>query len=180
MSTPGKVLVVLVLLLAPVWIIMISAVAQLNKNAGEQVESLKKNVNALENQVSAAEKEIVGLRDKIALEQEAMADHLAMIRAHKSDLEKSRSEWIENVTRYRFDLASRQETAKRAEATRDLRLAEKMQETEAKKATEAEVEQLKQEHAQLVEQLDKLRSDFKATLESNQKGVERLKGKKAS
>ena len=41
MSTAGKVLVVLVLLVAPVWIVMVSTVAQLNKNAGEQVAKLE-------------------------------------------------------------------------------------------------------------------------------------------
>ena len=62
-----------------------------------------------------------------------------------------------------------------AEATRDLRAAEKAAEIQAKADAEAEVEKLKQEHAALVEQLGKLRDDFKSTVDANRKAVARLK-----
>jgi chromosome segregation ATPase len=180
MSTAGKVLVVLVLLVAPVWIVMVSTVAQLNKNAGAQLAGLEKNVATLESDVASMTKNIVSLKDQIALEQQAMNQQLVATRAHQADLQKARSEWIEIASREAYQVAAMQEAAKRAEATRDLRAAEKVQETAAKQAAEAEVEKLQQEHAQLTEQLDKLRGDFKATVDENRKLMARLKAKKAS
>ncbi len=180
MSTAGKVLVVLVLLVAPVWIVMVSTVAELNKNAGAQLAGLEKNVETLETEVATLKKNVVSLKDQIALEQEAMNQQLAATRAQQSDLQHARSEWIEIASRERFQVAAMQEAAKRAEATRDLRAAEKVQETAAKQAAEAEVEKLQQEHAQLTEQLDKLRGEFKATLDGNRKLMARLKARKPS
>jgi hypothetical protein len=180
MSTAGKVLVVLVLLVAPIWILMASTVAQLNKNAGEQLEKLKKQVATLESDVSANKKSVVTLKDQIVLEQEAMNRQLAATRAHQADLQKARSEWIEIVSREKYQVAAMQEAAKRAEATRDLRAAEKVQENAAKQVVEAEVQQLMLEHAQLTEQLDKLRGEFKATVDQNRKLMARLKAKKPS
>jgi chromosome segregation ATPase len=180
MPTPGKVLVVLVMLLAPVWVILVSAVAQLNMSGGEQVGKLKQQVESLEKQVSDARRQVVALKDQITLAQVAMDEDLAVIRARQADLQKARSETIEMATRAKLQVASTQEAAKQAEATRDLRTTEKMQEIAAKEAAEKEVEALKQAHAESVEQLDKLRSEFKATIDSNRKLVERLKSKPRS
>ena len=177
MSTAGKVLVVLVLLVAPVWIVMVSAVAELNKNAGKQLEDLKKQVATLENDLSTMKRDIVKLKDGIALEQEAMNLKLAATRARQADLQKARSDGREMASREKNQVADMQHAAKRAEATRELRAAEKKQETAAKGVVEAEVEKLKQEHAQLTEQLDKLRDEFKTTVDENRKLMARLKAK---
>lgn len=180
MSTAGKVLVVLVLLLAPVWVILVSAVAELNKSGGEQVAKLKGDVANLEKQVTDTRRQIVTLKDQIKLEQVTMLQEVAAIRSHAADLEKARSETFEIAARVNYQVVAMQEAAKRSEATKELRVAEKTQEIAAKAAAEKEVERLKQEHAALVERLDKLRNDFKATLDSNRKLVDRLKAKRAS
>jgi myosin protein heavy chain len=180
MSTAGKVLVVLVLLVVPIWVVLVSTVAQLNKNAGEQVATLEKSVENLKTELATLRKNMVGLKDQIALEQDAMTQQVTLLRSQQSDLQKARSEWVENVSRARYEVAGMQETAKEAEATRDRRAAEKMQEIAAKQAVEAEVQRLKQEHAQLSEQLDKLRGDFKTTVDTNRKLVDQIKAKKQS
>jgi len=180
MSTAAKVLAVLVLLVVPVWIILMSAVAELNKSGGAQVASLKKDVERLDGEVAKLQKDVVDLKDQITLEQGAMADQLSAIRAHQADLQKARSETIEIATRVKNQLASTQDAVKRAEATRNLRTTEKTQEIEAKAKAEAEVEKLKQVHAGLVEQLDKLRDDFKSTVDANRKLVGRLKAARSS
>jgi chromosome segregation ATPase len=180
MSTAGKVLVVLVLLVAPVWIVMVSTVAQLNKNAGAALAGLEKTVANLETEVATMTKNVVSLKDQISLEQEAMNQQLAASRARQAGLQKLRSEWSEISSREANQVAAMQEAAKRAEATRDLRAAERVQEAAAKQAAEAEVEKLQQEHAQLTEQLDKLRGEFKATVDENRKLMARLKAQKPS
>jgi chromosome segregation ATPase len=174
MSTPGKVLVVLVLLLTPVWMMLISAVAQLNKNAGAQVKSLKEEVASLEKTLADTKQAIVGLKDDIELEQSAMATELAAIRAQQADLQKARSEILEIKSRVQYQLAGTEEAVKDATTTKDLRIAEKNAEDEALQTTRAEVKKLQQEHAQLVKELDKLRTEFKSTVDSNRRLLARL------
>jgi cell division protein FtsB len=180
MSTASKVLVVLVLLIAPVWIVMVSAVAELNKNSAHQVDDLKKQVSTLEADLARMKGDVMRLKDQISLGQETMNQALTVAYSHKSDLQKARSQSLESAARAGFQLADMREAAKRAEGTRDLRVAEKEQETTALATAEAEVEQLKQNHAQLTEQLEKLQSDFKATIDANRKLLDRLKAKKRS
>jgi chromosome segregation ATPase len=180
MPTAGKVLAVLVLLVVPIWIVLISGVAELNKSGGSQVASLKKQVEQLDADLAKMEKDLAGLKDNITNEQRAMTEQLAVIRSHQADLQKARSEMIEYATRAKLQLASMQEAAKQAEAVRELRTNEKTQEIAAKAAAEAEVEKLKQDHAELVDQLDKLRNEFKATVDSNRRLLGRLKSARSS
>jgi hypothetical protein len=180
MSTPGKVLVVLVLLVLPVWIVLVSTVAQLNKNAGAQVATLQKSVENLENELATLRTNVTKLKDQIALEQYTMSEQLVLLRTQQSDLQKLRSQGLENASRAKFEVAGMQETAKRAEATRDLRSAEEMQERAALQASQKEVEELKQEDARLREQLGKLQADFKTTVDSNRKRLNDLKARKRS
>jgi hypothetical protein len=180
MSTPGKVLVVLVLLVVPVWIVLVSAVAQLNKNAGEQVAKLQASVANLENELTTLKKTVAGLKDQISLEQHTMSEQVSLLRSQQSNLQKMRSEWIENATRANYEVGGMKETAKRAEANRDLRSTERMQEIAAMQAAEAEVEKLKQEHARLSEQLEKLQNDFKRTVDANRKLLNALKAKRST
>jgi len=174
MSTPGKVLVVLVLLVTPIWVVLFSAVAELNKNGTKAVETLKAQISKLEADVAKNERDIIVLKDETTLEQKATADQLAMLRSRQSDAEKARTELIEMASRVKLQLAGIEAAVKNAEAARDLRNAEKKQETEAIAAAEADVEKLKEEHANLTSQLDKLRSEFKDTLEENRKMADQV------
>jgi chromosome segregation ATPase len=180
MSTAGKILVVLVLLLAPVWLVLVSGVAELNRSGGEQVAKLKAQVAKLEQEIAATQRGIAEVKGQIALEQAAMAEGLVRIRAQEADLRRARSETLEIASRVKYQLESMQEAARRAEATRDLRTVEKKQETDLKARAEAEVERLKQEHASLVDQLEKLRNQFKSTVDENRKLVDRLKTARSS
>jgi chromosome segregation ATPase len=180
MSTAGKVLVSLILLVVPVWIVLISSVAELNKSGGEQVANLKTKVEQLEADLISIQKNIVELKDQISLEQETMAEQLTLFREHQTELQKSRSETAEMVSRVKLQLGTMQEAARRAEADRDVRKAEQAQEQVAKGIAEGAVEKLKQEHAGLVEELDKLRNEFKGTFESNRQLLGRLRPTRTS
>jgi chromosome segregation ATPase len=180
MSTAGKVLSVLVLLVLPVWIVLVSSVAELNKSGGEQVANLKTKVAQLETELAATQKGIVELKDQISSEQGTMAEQLTMLRAHQSELQKARSETLEIVSRVKLQLGSMQEAARRAEASRDVRKNEQDQEKVAKATAETNVEKLKQEHAGLVEELDKLRNEFKGTVDTNRQLIGRLGSTRSS
>lgn len=180
MSTAGKVLAVLVVLTSALAMVMASGVAVLNMSGGEQIKGLQNQVVKLEKDVAETERNIIAIKDQISVGQAAITDQLAVMRSHRADLEKHRSETIEIATRVKYQLEGVQESVRQAEATRELRAAEKAREIQAKADAEAEVEDLKQEYAALVEQLDKLRDEFKATIDSNRKIVARLKSARSS
>jgi len=125
MSTAGKVLVVLVMLVVPIWVTLVSAVAETNKTWGEQVQKLEGQVKKLQEDVKAARQDLVATKDQISRDQVAMAERIAMLRSRKVDVEKRLSETIEIATRLKLRLKATQDEIKQAEATRDLRAAEK-------------------------------------------------------
>jgi chromosome segregation ATPase len=174
MSTVGKVLVVLCMLVAAIWVILFSAVGELNKNWTRTVANLKADVESLKADVAKNERDIVALKDEITLEQKATAEQLAVLRSRQADAEKARTEMTEMATRVKFQLAGIEAAVKSAQAASELRLTEREAEKKALDAVEHDVEELKIEHADLVTQLDNLRSEFKDTLESNRQLVDRL------
>jgi chromosome segregation ATPase len=174
MSTAGKVLIVLILLVLPVWIIMFSAVAELNKNGTQAVQDLKNKVAKLEEDVAKNERDIVTLKDETTLEQESMGEQLAVLRSRQADAEKARSELTEMQKRVQYQLAGVEAALKNAQVTRDLRDAEKKTVTKEIADAEAGVKKLQEEHAELTAQLDRLRAEFKETLETNRELAAKL------
>ena len=174
MSIAGRVLVALVLLVAPILVILSSAVAELNKSGTRAVESLKAQVEELKGDVAKNERDIVALKDEITLEQKAATEHLAVLRSRQADAEKARSEMTEMATRVKLRLAGIEAAVKSARAARELRRAERESERKALDAAEHEAEDLKKEHADLVTQLENLRAEFKETLDSNRRLADRL------
>ncbi len=69
---------------------------------------------------------------------------------------------------------------KDAEVARDHRIAEKTAEIQAKADAEKSVDKLQGENSELMTQLQRLRGEFKATLEDNRKMVDRLLRQSAS
>jgi chromosome segregation ATPase len=174
MSTAGKVLIVLILLVLPIWIVMFSAVAELNKNGTQAVQDLKEKVVKLEEDVARNEHEIFTLKDQISLEQRAMGEQITVLRSRQSDAEKARAELTEIQKRVKYQLAGIETALKNAQTTRDVRDAEKKTVTKEIADTEDEVKKLQEEHAELTAQLERLRSEFKETLESNRAMADRL------
>ena len=174
MSTAGKVLIVLVLILVPIWIILVSGVAQVNTEGTKLVAQLTKDVAKLEEDVAKAERDINNLLDQISLEQRATSEHLSVIRSRLADADRAKTEVYEIKERSDLDLDLVLNELKRAEAVRAQREKELEDETEAKNEAENEVSKLKVETSDLMDELTKLREDFKSTLDSNRKLVERL------
>jgi chromosome segregation ATPase len=174
MSTAGKVLIVLILLVLPIWIIMFSAVAELNKNGTQAVQALKERIVKLEEDIARNEHEIVALKDEIGLEQTAMGTQIAFLRSRQADAEKARSEMTEMQKRVKYQLAGLEAALKNAQTTREFRDAEKKTVTKQIADAEDEVKKLQEEHADLTAQLERLRSEFKETLESNRELADRL------
>ena len=174
MSTAGKVLVVLVLLVAPIWIVLFSAYAEYTKS-GTQALAVQKALLVKETTAAKANERAVALaKDEIGLEQRAMDEQLAVLRSRQAGAERARTELAEVETRVKLQVAGIEAAAKNATLTRDERKAEQAAVREALAATRARVEKLQEEHAELTAQLDKLREEFKQTVESNRTLVNRL------
>lgn len=176
MSTAGKVLSVLVTLMAVVWVLLAATVAQLNRNGTKAVEDLQKQVAKLEVDVKEAARNLQALKDETHLKQAQMQLDLTGLQARQSDLEKARSEFKEIGARVQYQLADAESNHKKGTAHSEERTAEKEAETKALADAQAEVEKLKGEREELVGRLNSLRDHFKAKLEENRNLAKRLQG----
>jgi chromosome segregation ATPase len=175
MSTAGKVLVVLILLVVPIWILLASTVAQLNTEWTQALAKRDQEITKLEKDVQDNERAILDLRDQIALEQGAMESEQAVVRSKLAEVERGKAEMIQIQTGVANQLETLQTSLKTAESAKELRNAEFKAEGAAKAAAEAVVERLKGENSQLMDQLTALRTEFKRIVDSNKKIVESLR-----
>jgi chromosome segregation ATPase len=179
MSTAGKVLSVLVILVAVAWVFLTAAVSQLNHNGTKAVDDLKVQVAKLETELTKATRELDKAKDDWHLDQAATQKRLTVLQARQSDLEKSRSAVQEIATRVTLQLADAESIAKTSATDRDQRIVEKKAETEALAKARAEVEQLKTERTELVGRLTELRKKFQTTLKENRSLTQRVQQKSA-
>src|SRR4051794_848243 len=114
MSTAGKVLVVLVLLLLPVWIILVSTVATLNMEWTQALAKQKQQIATLESDVAKNQRAIADLQDKITLEQLATEEQQTVLRAKLADVERAKAEAIELLTGVKVQLATLNEAVAKA------------------------------------------------------------------
>jgi len=174
MSTPGKVLVVLVTLTSLIWVVMVAAVADINTTGSEKFAKLTADVEKLQTGVVDAQRQLEALKDQISQTQVEMDLDVTTVRARQAALEKVRSDTLEMASRVKLQLAGYEASVQTAETARDQREAEKKAEVEAKAKAEAEVKELASEHSRLTEQLTKLTEEFRSTLESNKKLIDQL------
>src|ERR1700730_8486843 len=78
MSTAGKVLSVIVTLMAIIWVVLSAGVAQLNRNWAQRLDEDKKAIEKLEGDVLANESAVVTTRDQASQEQSVAENELAV------------------------------------------------------------------------------------------------------
>ncbi len=174
MSTPGKVLVVLVMLTSLIWVVMVASVAQINNTGSEKLANLNTEVEKFQADVVQAQRQLADFKDQISRAQVEMGLDLATIQSRQAALEKVRSDTIEMASRVKLQLAGFEASVQTAQTARDQREAEKKAEIEAKAQAEAEVVRLTTEHSRLTGQLAKLSKEFRTTLASNKRLIDRL------
>ncbi len=173
MSTMGKVLTVLVTLVAIVWIILIAGVTELNKHGAKVVDAEKARLKRVEDDLTKEEERGVALRDQANSQQEMTGEAVAVIQARQAALEQQRSAALENASRLKFLRDKSEESQKHAELDRDIRKKEKADEEKALAAAKDEVRKLQGENKELMAQLDKLRNEFQETLRANKQKIGR-------
>ena len=174
MSTAGKVLSVLVTLVAFLWILLASSVTQLNRNGTQALEALKKQVAKLETDVIATNRAFVELSEQIDQQQRNTQTALTVLQTKQSGVEAKRAEYLEIASRVRLQVADVDSMLKAATTHSEQRLTEKDAETKGLADPQAAVETLKGQNSELLARLSSLREKFASTLKKNKSLIEQL------
>lgn len=167
MSTAGKVLVVLVLLLVVPWILMFSKVYDLNTNWGRRVQQLEQQYQQLSEQVAAREADLDRARHAVNLEQLSRDNAMTALRARIAAIEVRLTEQREAQERARLQNETLQTARTHAEATVAGRTQEKADTQKALDEAQALVETLRGEVQTRMDQLASMRDDFQRIVEEN-------------
>ena len=176
MSTAGKVLTVLILLVMVGWIVMLSAVTQLNVNWHTRIAKQEADIVTFEARATAARVKTLAVVEQTRAEQASKDRDLRQLQEQVGAREAQQSMRTENLTRIQFQLAEYQIATQKAElnlTTRDAELAKARQDLAAKRVESAKRQD---ENVQLRDQLAKLQDDFKRLLTNNAKTVDKISG----
>jgi chromosome segregation ATPase len=167
MSTAGKVLVVLILLVTVGWLFLGSGVAQLNRNGNAALAKLQADLAKAEEGLQQAQVDLVRIKDQTSQFQENMDTQVAVIRARVTDVEAAGSRLKAVLNNMQHQLETVQNTVEQAQHDLDVRKQERADETKALADARAEVRRLRDRDGELTDRLASLRREFKATYEKN-------------
>jgi len=167
MSTAGKVLTVLIMLVTVVWLVMMSAVTQLNVNWQQKIIAQEKNLEQVTTESTKAQANAVSLTAQTIAAQEA-TELLVLAREEKLAAAMARrSSRIEDLNRLKAQVADEQaaaQTSKTNLATREAEIVSNQDELAKKRD---EIAKSKAVNADLRSQLAQLQADFKRLLAEN-------------
>ena len=167
MSTAGKVLTVLILVVMIPWLIMLSAVTQLNVNYEEKIAAQQKTLDKATVDVAKANNDILTLTEQARAEQDTTDRELRVILGRIAAAERRQSSTTEDLTRLKAEVAdflAAVETAKTNLATRE---AEKVKGEEDLARKKDEIAKAQAKNADLRGQLAQLQDEFKRLLADN-------------
>jgi len=185
MSTAGKVLTVLVLLVMIGWIVMLSAVTQLNVNWQEQIGKQEKTLKETTDRVDVATKSVLDLTEATRVEQTNKARDLREVENRILAAERRQSTNKEHLTAVQFQLAAYLAAVEKAQLNNTTREAEKAKAIDDLAKKRDEIARLQALNVDLRDQLGKLQGEFKQILaenatKANSGGQDRPKPKPAS
>jgi hypothetical protein len=175
MSTAGKVLAVLVMLMSLVWMVLSAGVDQLNTNFNKKLYDLGVQLEKLEAQVDQTQIDLVGLKSSASTMQETLDHELAVLRARQSDLEKDRSQIKNSLTHWQFQLDTAKETIDRAKTALQHRTEEETSSQDLLAKTKSDVKELMDRCGELTNELDALRKEFNSTYQANVESLGKTK-----
>jgi chromosome segregation ATPase len=176
MSTAGKVLIVLVMLVTFVWIVLSAGVSRVNTNYNTRIHELTKEVEKLQTQVRETQDEFTSVLTQTSQAQEKTDRERTVLRAKQSDVESARSQISAALSEAKFELEIVDGTAKSAQTDLEHRTTEHQEETKLLEKDRADNQELMAFCGKLRDQLASLRKDFQTKYHSN---IETL-GKAAS
>lgn len=175
MSTPGKVLAVLVLLATAGWLLLAVLVADLNRNWGQEIRTLAGQVQRLEeDQVPALRAAMYDRLAEARQRQERNDRELTVLRAQFSHLQALEADLQEQMARVTVQIQTVAEATKDADATLRHRREETGQAQRALAASWAELQADRRRVDGLLADVQRLRSDFLAVQQENRRLLRQL------
>ena len=160
MSTAGKVLVVLVMLVSIGCLILAGGVAQLHYNANQRLQKLDADLEKAQAAIDATRREIAQTADQTNISQEKLDREIAALRSQQTDLERTRSQVTDMLAHLQADLKTVNETIAAAKESLEIRVAEFNADTSAMDDLRRRVNELKSTNSEMVGRLQSLRDSF--------------------
>ena len=173
MSTAGKVLTVLVLLVTLVWVVMLSAVTQLNVNWEQKIAAQQKNLDDLTKEAAQARDSILALTEEARAEQDATDRDLRVVLEKIAATEGRQSSTTEYLTRLKAQVADYLAAVERARTNLATREAEKAKNLDDLAKKRDEIAKAQATNAELRTQLAQLQDEFKRLLAENTAKLDR-------
>ncbi len=175
MSTAGKVLISLIMVMALVWIAATAGVDQLNRNGNSQLIKLREQIADLSEKVKKTQHDIVETKDLITLQQEKTDREITRLRSNQLEVERSRSQTTEILEQVKIELANLQDTLKNANLADQRRTAEGEEEKKNIQVLQTELTGLKATNKQMIDRIVELREKFRVAYRANLDSVSKPK-----
>ncbi len=167
MSTAGKVLTVLILLVTVVWLVMMSAVTQLNVNWQEKIIAQQKSLDQATDELAKAKVDGLNKIEEARAKQDETDRDLRVLLVRINAAERLRSSRIEDLSRLKAQVTDAQKGAETAKTNQATREAEKLANEESLAKKREEIAKAQALNADLKSQLAQLQDDFKKLLSEN-------------
>jgi chromosome segregation ATPase len=167
MSTAGKVLTVLILLVTVVWLVMMSAVTQLNVNWQQKIAAQQKSIDQATAAFEKARADTLSLTEQARVKQNETDLEVRARLVRIASAERRRSSVTEDLTRLKAQVADSQSSAETAKGNLATREAEIIANQEALAKKRDEIAKAQAVNADLKSQLAQLQDDFKQILAKN-------------
>jgi chromosome segregation ATPase len=167
MSTAGKVLIVLVMLMTFVWIVLSAGVSRLNTNANTRLHKLIIQVEKLQGDVKQTQDDVASLLSQTSQAQVKIDREFTVLRANQADLERARSQISDTLAGVKYQLEIVQDTVKSAQTALGHRNTEQQDETKELALERSQVQELMAQSSKLRERLASLRKEFQSQYHAN-------------
>lgn len=177
MSTAGKVLTVLILLVMCVWLVIISGVSKLNATYGQKINAQQKQLDKLAIDVAKANNDIQSITEQARVEQDATGRDDRLLQIKIDSAERRKSIKIEFLTRLKAEVADYLVAVERATKNLTTREAEKAKGIDDVAKKKDEVAKAQGRNAELRTELAQLQEDFKRLLAGNSESIDKARQK---
>ncbi len=167
MSTAGKVLTVLILLVMVAWLAILSGVTQLNVNWQQKIAQQDQQLHKLQVDADKASSDILRLTEAARLEQDATDRDLRVVLGQIAAAERRQSATRESLSRLKLQVADYLAAVERAQQNLTTREAEKVKADEDLSKKRDEVAKAQALNADLRAEVAKLQIEFKRLLADN-------------
>lgn len=177
MSTAGKVLTVLILLVMCVWLVIISGVSKLNATYGQKINAQQKQLDKLAIDVAKVNNDIQSITEQARVEQDATGRDDRLLQIKIDSAERRKSIKIEFLTRLKAEVADYLVAVERATKNLTTREAEKAKGIDDVAKKKDEVAKAQGRNAELRTELAQLQEDFKRLLAGNSESIDKARQK---